>query len=71
MYDGPEWVEGGLVDSSHNGPSDRTTGYRASKYLPACHSIRRRSRTHARRTVIGVEATPWFTHKTLFLFRRY
>ena len=35
VYDVPDWVEGGLVDSSHNGPGDRTTGHRASKYLPA------------------------------------
>ena len=71
VYDGPDWVEGGLVDSSHNGPGDRTTGHRASKYLPAGHSIRRRSRTDARRRAIGVEERPWFANYFRFLFRRY
>ena len=75
VYDGPDWVEGGLVDSSHNGPGDRTAGHRASKYLPAGHNSRldsrRRSRTHARRRAIGVEERPWFASYFLFLFRRY
>ena len=71
VYDGPDWVEGGPVDSSHNGPGDRTAGHRASKYLSAGHSIRRRSRTDARRRAIGVEERPWFANYFRFLFQRY
>ena len=71
VYDGPDWVEGGLVDSSHNGPGDRTAGHRASKYLPSGHTPRRRSRTHARRRAIGVDERPWFASYFLFLFRCY